>query len=111
MIEDGKITVPQIDDNLAKLYINDKFVGNISDVQLAKLTDEISEYIEETGDTSILNTFYLIGHDEYDYHKEIKVHMEKNGRLTDRLWEFSHVQRYLFDIMRFWRTDREFFKH
>ena len=111
MIEDGKITVPQIDDNLAKLYINDKFVGNINSVQLAKLTVEISEYIEETGDTSILNTFYLIGHDKYDYHKEIKVHMEKNGNLTDRLWEFNHVQRYLFDIMRFWYTDREFFKH
>lgn len=111
MIEDGKITVPQIDDNLAKLYINDKFVGNINSVQFAKLSVEISEYIEETGDTSILNTFYLIGHEEYDYNKEIKVHMEKNGYLTDRLWEFSHVSRYLFDIMRFWHTDREFFKH
>lgn len=110
MIEDGKITVPQIDDNLAKLYINDKFAGNINSVQFAKLTIEISEYIEETGDTSILNTFYLIGHDEYDFHKEIKVYMDKNGHLTDRLWEFNHVQRYLFDIMHFWDIDKEFFK-
>lgn len=109
MIKDGKITVPQIDDNLAKLYIDDKFVGNINSVQLAKLSVEISEYIKETEDTSILNTFYLIGHDTNDCHKEIKVYMAKNGFLTDRLWEFNHVQRYLFDLLDFYHIDKEYF--
>lgn len=90
-----KITIPNITDNTLKLFVNNEYLGEVTNDQLSKLRVDIVEYINETGDTSILDTFYLIGHEDYDTKMgdEIKITMEADGALSCFPWELNHVKR------------------
>lgn len=92
-----KITIPNITDNTLKLFVDNEYLGEVTTDQLSKLRVDIVEHINETGDTSILNTFYLIGHRDYDTKmgEEIKITMESDGALSVYPWELNHVKRNL----------------
>ena len=64
-----EITIPEINDATLKLFVNDEFLGNVTVEQLSKIRVDMVEYINETGDTSIVDTFYLIGHEDSNIEK------------------------------------------
>ena len=96
-----KITIPNITDNTLKLFVDNKYLGEVTTDQLSKLRVDIVEYINETGDTSILGTFYLIGHEDYDTKmgEEIKITMEPDGALSQFPWEMNHARRDLIKLL------------
>ena len=98
-----KITIPNITDNTLKLFVDNEYLGEVTADQLGKLRVDIVKYINETGDTSILDTFYLIGHRDYDTEmgEEIKLTMESDGALSDiYIWELNHAKRDLIKLLR-----------
>lgn len=96
-----KITIPNITDYTLKLFVDNEYLGEVTTDQLIKLRVDIVKYINETGDTSILDTFYLIGHEDYDTKmgEEIKITMEPDGALSYYSWEMNHVKRNLLKLL------------
>lgn len=96
-----KIEIPVITDNMLKLFVNNEFVGEVNTDQVNLIRLNVYKYIDETGDTSILDTFYFIGHEDSDYAmgKEIKITMCKNGNFSNLSWEMCHVRRSLKAMM------------
>lgn len=60
MNEDFKIVIPEITDNTLKLFVNNKFIGNVNVEQASQIKVDVVEYINRTHDTSILDTFILL---------------------------------------------------
>lgn len=96
-----KIEIPVITDNMLKLFVNNEFVGEVNTEQVNLIRLNVYKYIDETGDTSILDTFYFIGHEDSNYTigKEIKITMYENGDFSDLPWEMNHVRRSLMAMM------------
>lgn len=96
-----KIEIPTITDNMLKLFVNNEFVGEVNTEQVNLIRLNVYKYIIETGDTSILDTFYFIGHEDSNYAmgKEIKVTMDKDANFSDSPWEITHVRRNLKMLM------------
>lgn len=106
MEKEFEIKIPIITDDVVKVYFNGKYIGNANFNQVNKIRISLVEYIQQTGDVSILDKFYLIGHTtETDaLHKsvigdEIKVTMDKNGNLSDQTWELSYSLRNTLILM------------
>jgi len=96
-----KIEIPNLTDTTLKLFVDNKYLGDVTVEQLNKIRIDIVSYINETGDTSILDTFYLIGHKDTNttIGEEIKITMEENGNLSDLPWEMCHVRRAMMKLM------------
>lgn len=92
-----KIEIPVITNNMLKLFVNNEFVGEVNTDQANLIRLNVYKYIDKTGDTSILDTFYFIGHEDSDYAmgKEIKITMYENGGFSDLPWEMAYVRRSL----------------
>ena len=90
-----KIEIPEIANTKMKLFVNDEYVGDVTTEQSCQIRIDVCEYINETNDTSILDTFYFIGHRDSDSEmgEEIKITMDKYGNLSDFSWEITHVRR------------------
>ena len=104
-----KIKIPVISDNMLKLFVNNEFVGEVNTEQVNLIRLNVYKYIFETGDTSVLNTFYFIGHEDSNYRKgkEIKITMYNNGILSDSPWEMNHVRRSLLSLIEIDRLRRK----
>ena len=96
-----KVEIPVITDNMLKLFVNDEFVGEVNTDQVNLIRLNVYKYIDETGDTSILDTFYFIGHEDSEYAmgKEIKITMQEDANFSDSPWEMNHVRRSLRTII------------
>lgn len=96
-----KVEIPVITDNMLKLFVNNEFVGEVNTDQVNLIRLNVYKYIDETGDTSILDTFYFIGHEDSDYAmgKEIKITMSEDGNFSDLPWEMAYVRRCLRTIV------------
>ena len=96
-----KVEIPVITDNMLKLFVNNEFVGEVNTDQVNLIRLNVYKYIDETGDTSILDTFYFIGHEDSDYAmgKEIKITMSEDGNFSDLPWEMAYVRRCLRTII------------
>lgn len=96
-----KIEIPIITDNMLKLFVNNEFVGEVNTEQVNLIRLNVYKYIDETGDTSILDTFYFIGHKDSNYAmgKEIKITMDEDANFSDSPWEMNHVRRSLMTLM------------
>jgi hypothetical protein len=96
-----KIEIPVITDNTLKLFVNNEFVGEVNTEQVNVIRLNAYKYIYETGDTSVLDTFYFIGHEDSNYAmgKEIKITMVEDGNFSDLPWELAHVRRCLMTLM------------
>ena len=96
-----KVEIPVITDNMLKLFVNNEFVGEVNTDQVNLIRLNVYKYIDETGDTSVLDTFYFIGHEDSNYRmgKEIKITMYEDGNFSDLPWEMNHVRRSLMTLM------------
>lgn len=101
--ENFKIDVPVIENCTAKLYVNGQYKGEINEIQLFKLKIQVLDYLKETKDESILDTFYFVGHENSPFdempEKIIKTTMNKHGYLVDELWELNHSIRALLKLI------------
>lgn len=96
-----KIEIPVITDNTLKLFVNNEFVGNVNNDQANVIRLNVYKYIYETGDTSVLDTFYFIGHEDSNYAmgKEIKITMDEDGNFSDLPWEMAYIRRCLMTLV------------
>ena len=96
-----KIEIPEIANTKMKLFVNDEYVGDVTTEQSSQIRVDVCEYINKTNDTSILDTFYFIGHRDSDCEmgEEIKITMDKYGNLSDTAWEIAHVRRSMLKLL------------
>lgn len=101
--ENFKVDVPVIENSTAKLYVNNQYKGEINEIQLFKLKIQVLDYLKETKDKSILDTFYFVGHEDSPSdempEKIIKTTMNKHGYLEEELWELNHSIRALLKLI------------
>lgn len=97
-----KIEIPEIANTKLKLFVNDEYVGDVTTEQSCQIRVDVCKYIKETNDTSILDTFYFIGHRDSDHEmgEEIKITMDRKGNLSDSSWEIMHVRRSMLKLIR-----------
>ena len=96
------IEIPVINDDKLKLYVNGEYKGDVNDAQVCKIRVDVMEYIIKTGDTSIVNTFYFIGHKDTNIEEmgeEIKITMDEFGNFSDIPWELQHVRRCMYKLL------------
>ena len=97
-----RIVIPEIKNTLMKLFVNDEYLGDVTIDQVNKIRVDVVKYIVETGNESILNDFYFIGHEDSNdvMGKEIKITMtDKYGNLSDSPWEMNHVRRSMYELL------------
>lgn len=96
------IEIPVINDDKLKLYVNGEYKGDVNDAQVCKIRLDVMEYIIKTGDTSIVDTFYFIGHKDTNIEEmgeEIKITMDEFGNFSDLPWELQHVRRCMYKLI------------
>ena len=111
MAQDEKdllLQIPNRLDDTVRLYVDGVFVDRLDVNQVNQYRINVLKYIYETGDSSILNRFYLVGHkDSNDMPgEEIKMEMDEKGNLSDRPYEMSHIRRHMWTLM---KMEREHF--
>ena len=96
-----KIEIPEIANTKMKLFVNDEYIGDVTTEQSSQIRIDVCKYINETNDTSILDTFYFIGHKDSDSEmgEEIKITMDEYGNLSDFSWEIMHVRRSMLKLI------------
>jgi hypothetical protein len=96
------IKIPVITDDKLKLYVNGEYKGEVTEAQVYRIQLDIMEYIAKTGNASILNTFYLIGHKVTNINEmgsKIKIIMDALGNLSYIPWEFEHRRRFTYKML------------
>lgn len=96
------IEIPVINDDKLKLYVNGEYKGDVNEAQVCKIRVDVMEHIIKTGDTSVLDTFYFIGHKDTNIEEmgeEIKITMDNLGNFSDIPWELQHVRRCMYKLI------------
>lgn len=95
------IEIPVINDNKLKLYVNGEYKGDVTNEQTCKIREDVCDYIWRTGDKSILDTFYFVGHKDSNtvMGEEIKITMDEFGNFSDSPWELNHVRRSMMKLI------------
>ena len=104
--KDLLLQIPNKLDDTIKLYVDGVFVDSLNVEQVNQYRINVLKYIHETGDSSILNRFYFVGHeDTYDMPgEEIKIEMDEKACFSDIPFEMSHRHRHmrtLFEMVNF----------
>lgn len=97
------LQIPRITNTTVKYFVDNEFIDNVTVDEVNKIRENVLEYIVKTKDTSILNRFYFIGHEDINDNKmgkEIKMTMDKRGNLFNFPWEMSHVRRSMCRLMK-----------
>lgn len=105
MIQEEKdllLQIPNKLDDTIKLYVDGVFVDRLDENQVNQYRINVLKHICETGDSSILNRFYFIGHkDSNDVPgEEIKVEMDEEGNLTNYPYEMGYTRRHLWTLFK-----------
>lgn len=100
------LQIPNKLDDTISLYVDGVFVDRLGVNQVNQYRINVMKYIYETGDSSILNRFYFVGHkDTNDMPgEEIKIEMDEDGSFTNYPYEMSHERRHLWTL---WKMERE----
>ena len=106
-----KLKIPKIEDDKVELYYEGKLVGYVNLVQALTIRNDIKKYIRKTGDRSILDKIYLIGH-EHTIHKsigksKIKITLDNNCKFSADCWEFDKLGRLIFEFIQLDKEDRK----
>lgn len=103
------LQVPKKTDDTIKLYVDGVFIDNLDVIQVCQYRYNILKYIYETEDSSILDRFYFIGHQDTNDKpgEEIKIQMDVDGSFSDVPYEHNHARRHLLNIMRMTRDNIE----
>lgn len=99
--KDLLLQIPNKLDDTVKLYVDGKFIGRLDVNQVNQYRINVLKHIYETGDSSILNRFYFVGHDSSNDipGEEIKMVMDEGGNFSDFPYEMDHVRRHMFTLM------------
>lgn len=105
--EDKKLAllteIPTITNDKIKLFVDNKFIGELDINQFNQYRVNIIEYISQTGDASILQRIHFVGHktvrDNNTIGEEIKIEFEDAyGNMTDYPYELDRVRIYLHKL-------------
>lgn len=99
--KDLLLQIPNKVDDTVKLYVDGVFVDRLDVNQVHQYQINVLKYIYETGDFSILNKFYFVGHEDTNDEpgEEIKVEMDERGNLSDLPYEMAYVRRHMWTLM------------
>ena len=100
--KDLLLQIPNKLDDTVCLYVDGEFVDRLDVNQVNQYRINVLKYIYETGDSSILNRFYFVGHkDTNDIPGEkIKMEMDEKGNLSDFPYEMAHVRRHMWTLIK-----------
>lgn len=106
--KDLLLQIPNKLDDTVSLYVDDVFVDRLDVNQVSQYRINVLKYVYETGDSSVLNRFYFVGHkDSNDIPgEEIKMEMDEKGNFSDFPYELSHVRRHMMKLL---KMEREHF--
>lgn len=106
--KDLLLQIPNKLDATVKLYVDGEFIDRLDVTQVCQYRINVLKYVYETGDSSILNRFYFVGHKDSDNipGEEIKMEMDEKGNLSDYPYEMSHVRRHMLTLL---KMEREHF--
>lgn len=105
-LEDKKLAllteIPTIANDKLKLFVDDVFIGELDVNQVNAYRVNIVTYIVKTGDESIIDRFYFVGHEDTDdvMRDEIKITMDAIGNFSHMPYETSHVRRDMRKLMK-----------
>lgn len=107
--KDLLLQIPNKLDDTVRLYVDGVFVDRLDVNQVNQYRINVLKYIYETGDTSILNRFYFIGHQDTNDEpgEEIKMEMDEYGNLSELPYEMAHVRRHMWTLITMGRERRE----
>ena len=99
--KDLLLKIPNKLDDTVRLYVDGVFVDRLDVNQVNQYRINVLKYVYETGDSSILNRFYFIGHEDTNDMpgKEIKLEMDERGNLSDLPYEMAHVRRHMWTLI------------
>ena len=108
--KDLLLQIPDKLDDTVKLYVDGVFVDRLDVNQVNQYRINVVKYINETGDSSILNRFYFVGHKDSNYipGEEIKIEMDEKGNISDIPYEMAHVRRHMYTLI---KMDREYIEY
>ena len=100
--KDLLLQIPNKLDDTVCLYVDGAFVDRLDVNQVNQYRINVLKYVYETGDSSILNRFYFVGHkDTNDMPgEEIKMEMDEKGNLSDLPYEMAHVRRHMLTLIK-----------
>ena len=96
------LEIPKITNTTLQYFVDNKYVDNVDSNEVSKIRENVLLYILETKDTSILNKFYFVGHEDTNNGKmgeEIKITMDRFGNFSAIPWEMSHIRRSMILLM------------
>ena len=96
------LQIPDKLDDTVCLYVDGEFVAKLDVNQVNQYRIKVMKYVYETGDSSVLNRFYFIGHKDSDDipGKKIKITMNEQGEFLNYPYEMSHMRRHLWTLMK-----------
>ena len=103
--EDKKLAllteIPTISNDKLKLFVDDVFIGELDVNQVNEYRVNIVTYITKTGDESVIDRFYFVGHEDTNdvMRDEIKITMDAIGNFSHMPYEVSHVRRNMVKLM------------
>lgn len=94
--------IPTITNDKLKLFVDDVFIGELDVNQVDEYRVNIVTYIVKTGDESIIDRFYFVGHEDTNdvMRDEIKITMDAIGNFSHMPYESSHVRRNMVKLMK-----------
>ena len=106
--KDLLLQIPNKLDDTVCLYVDGEFVDGLDVSQVCQYRINVLKYIYETGDSSILNRFYFVGHDDTNDMpgEEIKMEMDEKGNFSNSPYEMNHVRRHMVTLL---KMEREHF--
>lgn len=99
--KDLLLQIPNKLDDTVRLYVDGEFVDRLDVNQVNQYRINVMKYIYETGDSSILNRFYFVGHEDTNDMpgEEIKIEMDDKANFSDLPYEMAHVRRHMWTLM------------
>ena len=96
------LQIPVITNDKVKLFVDNEFVGWCDVNQVNQYRYNVVKYIKETGDVSIRERFYFVGHTDGDeMGEEVKMVLEDNfGNFSAYPYELAHIRRQMLNLMR-----------
>ena len=93
-----KLEAPRVSHTKVRVYIDGNFSTFATAERIAAFKNNVLSYIKETGDKSVLDRFYFVGHEDTNEKmgKEITITMDERGNFSDFPWEFSHIRRSIY---------------
>lgn len=106
--KDLLLQIPKKLNDTVRLYVDGVFVDRLDVNQVNQYRINVLKHIYKTGDSSILNRFYFVGHkDTNDMpDEEIKIEMDEKGNFSNSPYEMNHVRRHMLTLI---KMEREHF--